>query len=49
MAADIEHVFVDAGQIRMHAAVAGPEDGPAVLLCHGFPESWLMWRLASTC
>jgi pimeloyl-ACP methyl ester carboxylesterase len=44
MTADIEHVFVDAGEIRMHAAVAGPEDGPAVLLCHGFPESWYSWR-----
>ena len=40
----IEHVFVDAGALRMHAAVCGPEDGPAVLLCHGFPESWYSWR-----
>ena len=28
----------------MHAAIAGPSDGPAVLLCHGFPESWYSWR-----
>ena len=42
--ANIEHLFVDAGALRMHAAVAGPEDGPAVLLCHGFPESWYSWR-----
>jgi pimeloyl-ACP methyl ester carboxylesterase len=40
----VEHVLVDAGEIRMHAAVAGPEDGRAVLLCHGFPESWYSWR-----
>jgi pimeloyl-ACP methyl ester carboxylesterase len=40
----VEHVFVDVGEIRMHAAVAGPVDGPAVLLCHGFPESWYSWR-----
>ena len=44
MSAEIEHVFVDVGEIRMHAAVAGPADGPAVLLCHGFPESWYSWR-----
>ena len=42
--ATIEHVFVDVGALRMHAAVAGPADGPAVLLCHGFPESWYSWR-----
>lgn len=42
--ATIEHVFADVGALRMHAAVAGPADGPAVLLCHGFPESWYSWR-----
>jgi pimeloyl-ACP methyl ester carboxylesterase len=42
--ATIEHVFVDAGPLRMHAAVSGPSDGPAVVLCHGFPESWYSWR-----
>jgi pimeloyl-ACP methyl ester carboxylesterase len=26
----------------MHVAVAG--EGPLVLLCHGFPESWYSWR-----
>ena len=30
--------------IRMHVVEAGPEDGPAVVLCHGFPESWYSWR-----
>ena len=28
--------------ITMHVAEAG--EGPAVLLCHGFPESWYSWR-----
>ena len=42
--ATVEHVFVDVGALRMHAAMAGPADGPAVLLCHGFPESWYSWR-----
>src|SRR6185437_3129177 len=44
MTAEVEHVLVEAGEIRMHAAVAGPQDGRAVLLCHGFPESWYSWR-----
>src|ERR1700753_3845725 len=44
MVVDVEHVFVDTGEIRMHAAVCGPVDGRAVLLCHGFPESWYSWR-----
>jgi pimeloyl-ACP methyl ester carboxylesterase len=44
MTPTVEHVFVDVGAIRMHAAVAGPADGRAVLLCHGFPESWYSWR-----
>jgi pimeloyl-ACP methyl ester carboxylesterase len=28
----------------MHVAISGPDDGPAVLLCHGFPECWYSWR-----
>lgn len=30
--------------LKMHAAVAGPADGPVVLLLHGFPEFWYSWR-----
>jgi epoxide hydrolase A/B len=33
---------VDTNGIRMHIAEQG--SGPAVLLCHGFPESWYSWR-----
>lgn len=28
--------------IRMRVAIQG--EGPLVLLCHGFPESWVSWR-----
>jgi pimeloyl-ACP methyl ester carboxylesterase len=30
--------------IRIFCTEAGPDDGPLVLLCHGFPESWYSWR-----
>ena len=40
----IEHHHVDSNGLRMHVAEAGPADGPAVVLCHGFPECWYSWR-----
>jgi epoxide hydrolase 4 len=33
-------VYFDLPGLRMHAPVAGPEDGPLVVLLHGFPEFW---------
>ncbi len=36
--------FLHTNGIRMHLAESGPADGPAVVLCHGFPESWYSWR-----
>ncbi len=38
----VTHRFVEANGIRMHIAEQG--EGPLVLLCHGFPESWYSWR-----
>lgn len=40
----VRHRHVDTNGIRMHVAEAGPEGGPAVVLCHGFPECWYSWR-----
>lgn len=36
------HRTVEANGIRLHFAEQG--EGPVVLLCHGFPESWYSWR-----
>lgn len=41
---EIEHVGVRVDGLDMHAAIAGPDDGPAVVLCHGFPQGWYAWR-----
>ncbi|MBE0410146.1 MAG: alpha/beta hydrolase [Anaerolineales bacterium] len=30
--------------IRLHTIQSGPEDGPVVILLHGFPEFWRGWR-----
>ncbi len=41
---DIAHERIPANGIELHVAVAGPADGPPVVLCHGFPELWYSWR-----
>ena len=37
-------MYFDLPGLRVHAAVAGPEHGPLVVLLHGFPEFWYCWR-----
>ena len=44
MPAAITHRTLPTNGIDMHIAEAGPADGPLVVLCHGFPESWYSWR-----
>jgi pimeloyl-ACP methyl ester carboxylesterase len=34
--------FVDTGDLRLHAVTGG--HGPALLLIHGWPETWYAWR-----
>jgi pimeloyl-ACP methyl ester carboxylesterase len=40
--AGVAHEFVDAGGLRTHVALAG--EGPPVLLMHGWPQHWYLWR-----
>ncbi|MFC7404003.1 alpha/beta fold hydrolase [Georgenia alba] len=40
----VTHRFVDAGGLRTHVAEAGPTGAPPVLLLHGFPQHWWVWR-----
>ena len=38
----VEHELVDAGGLRTHVALAG--DGPPVVMLHGWPQHWYLWR-----
>ena len=40
----VEHRYVDARGLRTHVAIAGPEDGDPVVLVHGWPQHWWIWR-----
>ena len=40
----IEELSLRANDLRFHALAAGPQDGPLVLLLHGFPELAQSWR-----
>lgn len=51
----VEHRYVELGDgVTIHVADAGPADGPAVMLVHGFPQNWWEWHeligpLANAC
>ncbi|MDZ7364222.1 MAG: alpha/beta hydrolase [candidate division KSB1 bacterium] len=40
----IEHQYLQTNGITLHAIEAGPENGPLMILLHGFPEFWYGWR-----
>lgn len=42
MNAQLEHGFADLGEVRMHYVTAG--QGAPVVLIHGWPQTWYMWR-----
>jgi pimeloyl-ACP methyl ester carboxylesterase len=42
MSAELAHHDADLGDVRLHYVTAG--NGPAVVLLHGWPQTWYMWR-----
>jgi pimeloyl-ACP methyl ester carboxylesterase len=40
----VEHRYVDAGRLTMHVAEAGTPDGDPIVLLHGWPQHWYLWR-----
>lgn len=40
----LTHTTLSVNGVNLHVAQAGPEDGPLVVLLHGFPEYWAGWR-----
>ncbi len=40
----MEHLSIHTNGITLHTVVAGPKDGPLVVLLHGFPEYWGAWK-----
>jgi pimeloyl-ACP methyl ester carboxylesterase len=40
----VRHRDVHARGARFHVAEAGPQDGPPVVLLHGWPQHWYLWR-----
>jgi pimeloyl-ACP methyl ester carboxylesterase len=41
---EVEHRYVDARGLRTHVALAGPDGGDPVVLVHGWPQHWWIWR-----
>jgi pimeloyl-ACP methyl ester carboxylesterase len=39
-----DHRYVDAGGLKMHVAEAGPLDADPIVLLHGWPQNWFLWR-----
>src|SRR5258706_6474127 len=42
MTSTLQHDYADLGDVRLHLVTAG--QGPAIVLLHGWPQTWFMWR-----
>jgi pimeloyl-ACP methyl ester carboxylesterase len=40
----VEHRYVDVGSLTMHVAEAGSADADPIILLHGWPQHWYLWR-----
>jgi pimeloyl-ACP methyl ester carboxylesterase len=40
----VEHRYVDTSRLTMHVAEAGSPDADTILLLHGWPQHWYLWR-----
>jgi len=40
----IRFEYIPTNGIRLHTALAGPENGDPVFLLHGFPDAWFGWE-----
>lgn len=40
----LETLFIKTNKTILHTIVAGPKNGPLIILLHGFPEFWYGWR-----
>ncbi|MGE6631916.1 alpha/beta fold hydrolase [Bacillus sp. NPDC077027] len=40
----IEFQYIRTNFVTLHTALAGPKDGPLIVLLHGFPEFWYGWK-----
>jgi pimeloyl-ACP methyl ester carboxylesterase len=41
----LTHARAEVSDIWLHYVRGGADDAPPLVLLHGFPQSWLMWRL----
>ncbi len=39
-----ESQFAAVNGLRLHVVTAGPENGPLIVLLHGFPDNWSIWQ-----
>lgn len=40
----VKHDYAEVNQVKLHYVFGGTKEAPAVILLHGFPQSWLTWR-----
>lgn len=40
----VDHQYISTGTLRMHVALAGDPDAPPLVLLHGWPQHWYLWR-----